>query len=170
MDKEVIITTAGYEKLMEEYKFLTTKRRKEVAERIKEAISFGDISENSEYEDAKNEQAFVEGRIQQVNDILSKAQVIDTSKSKADKVNLGSWVLLRDLEDDSTIEYQLVGSAEADPGARRISNESPVGQAILGKRPGATVKVRAPQGEFGYEIMQVSMTPGTDAAELGVLP
>lgn len=165
MERDVIITSEGYDKLVDELKFMTTKRRKEVAQRIKEAISFGDISENSEYEDAKNEQAFVEGRIQQINDILSKAQVVKAGSGKKDVVGLGSWVILRDVQDDSKLEYQIVGSAEANPAEKRISNESPVGAAIMGKKAGAKVQVKAPQGIFGYEIINVNLSQsGTGAA------
>ena len=128
--------------------------RGEVAKRIKEAIEFGDISENAEYEDAKNEQAFVEGRIKQVTNILKNAKVINDN-GKTDKVDLGSLVVLQDLESNEVIEYMMVGSAEADPGEHRISNESPVGMAIMGKKAGEKVKVQVPVGELEYLISEI---------------
>lgn len=154
--QNVVLTKEGYEKLNKELEELTSVKRREVAARIKEAISHGDISENSEYDDAKNEQAFIEGRIQQINDLLNKANIIDDEKIKEDKIYIGSWVLLNDLEFNDELECQVVGSAEANPSKHRISNESPVGKAILGKKAGQTVDVKAPKGTIKYKIVKIT--------------
>lgn len=154
MDKEVMLTKSGYQKLNDELDYLITKKRREVAKRIKEAIGFGDISENSEYEDAKNEQAFVEGRIQQVTNILENVKVIEGNNQDG-KVGLGSVVVLKDLEFGEVIEYMMVGSPEADPSNHRISNESPVGRAILGKKVGEKVEVQVPMGKLEYSILEI---------------
>ena len=155
-EKEIILTRDGYNKLLEELRHLETTRRKEVAQRIKESIEFGDLSENSEYDDAKNEQAFVEGRIIQINDMLSMAKIIDDSNgNKPRKVALGSVVVLQDLEYGDEEEYQIVGSFEADPTNGKISNESPVGSAIMGKKAGDIVKVRVPEGFLEYKILKI---------------
>jgi transcription elongation factor GreA len=135
---------------------LETKRRKEVAQRIKEAIEFGDLSENSEYDDAKNEQAFLEGRIIQINDMLALAKVIEENgQSKSTKVSVGSRVVLLDVESGDEEEYQIVGSFEADPTNHRISNESPVGRAIMGKKAGEVVQVRVPEGSLEYKVVEI---------------
>ncbi|MBE0446542.1 MAG: transcription elongation factor GreA [Actinobacteria bacterium] len=154
-EKEVILTREGYNKLVEELHYLETKRRREVAQRIKESIEFGDLSENSEYDDAKNEQAFVEGRILQINDMLSMARVIEDNGYKSSRVAIGSYVVLLDVESGDEEEYQIVGSFEADPTNHRISNESPVGRAIMGKKAGETVQVRVPEGSLEYKILEI---------------
>lgn len=156
MSKDVILTAEGYDKLLEELEFLTTTRRREVAARIKTAIEFGDISENSEYDDAKNEQAFIEGRISQINDMLAMARLIDEQKITTEKVSIGCCVKLLDIEFGEECEYRLVGSVEADPENHRISNESPVGRAILGRLAGETVKVEVPSGVCDYRILEIS--------------
>jgi len=154
VDKEVILTKSGYQKLNDELDYLTTKKRREVAKRIKEAIGFGDISENSEYEDAKNEQAFVEGRIQQVTNMLENVKIIEGNNEDG-KVGLGSVIVLKDLEFGEVIEYMMVGSPEADPSDHRISNESPVGRAIIGKEVGEKVGVQVPMGNLEYLILEI---------------
>ncbi|MDO8885988.1 transcription elongation factor GreA [Candidatus Oleimmundimicrobium sp.] len=154
MEKEVALTETGCRKLEEELDYLVTKKRREIAKRIKEAIEFGDISENAEYDDAKNEQAFIEGRIDQITNILKNAKII-SNKRKTDEVDLGSLVVLRDLESNEVVEYMLVGSAEANPCEYRISNESPVGMAIIGKKPGDKVMVQAPLGKLEYLISEI---------------
>lgn len=159
MEKEVILTKEGYNKLIEELNYLETKRRKEVAQRIKESIEFGDLSENSEYDDAKNEQAFVEGRIIQINDMLSMAKVIEDNGHKSSKIAIGSRVVLLDVESGDEEEYQIVGSFEADPTNHKISNESPVGRAIMGRRAGETVQVRVPEGFLEYKIVEIKKVP-----------
>ncbi|RJE47777.1 MULTISPECIES: transcription elongation factor GreA [unclassified Dehalobacter] len=153
-EKEVILTLDGLKKLEEELEILKTQRRREVAERIKQAIEFGDISENSEYEDAKNEQAFIEGRIITLEKMLRNARVIDDNDEK-DHVAVGSTVLLKDVEYGDEEEYTIVGSAEADPAVNKISNESPVGKAVLGQIKGSVVEVNVPAGMLRYEIVDI---------------
>jgi transcription elongation factor GreA len=141
--------------LEEELEELKTVKRREVAERIKQAIGFGDISENSEYEDAKNEQAFIEGRILTLEKMLRNAKIIDDESIATDVVSIGSTVLLKDLEYGDQFEYTIVGSVEADPGANKISNESPVGKAILGMTKGNVVEVSVPAGQLKYQIIDI---------------
>lgn len=153
--KEVILTQGGLEKLEKELEHLKSAKRREVAERIKIAISFGDISENSEYEDAKNEQAFIEGRIITLEKMLRNVRVIDDSAGVPDRVDIGSTVLLKDLEYNENCQYTIVGSAEANPTENKISNESPVGKAILGRNTGEVVEVVVPAGLLKYQIIKV---------------
>ncbi len=156
MNKEIVLTPEGQARLEDELHHLETVRRREVGERIKEAKEFGDISENSEYDDAKNEQAWVESRIAEINQILANATIIKSPR-KSDKVTLGCKVELKDKESKEVHKYQIVGSAEADPAQDKISNESPVGQAILGKKKGDTVKVTTPSGrELEYTIVKIT--------------
>jgi len=154
-EKETILTPEGLRKLEEELEHLKTVRRKEVAERIKQSKEFGDLMENSEYEDAKNEQAFVEGRILQLEAMLRNARVIDNHATPPDRVAVGSTVRLKDLTSGDEITYMIVGSAEADPDHDKISNESPVGRSLLGKRKGDAVEVTVPAGKIRYTILQV---------------
>ena len=154
--KAVVLSPEGLSKLQEELDYLRNTKRKEVAERLKEARALGDLSENSEYDDARNEQAFVEGRIIQLENTLRNAKVIEESGAAAGgEVRLGSTVKLKDLEYGDELEYTLVGSVEADPMKHKISNESPVGKAILGKKKGTVVEVEAPAGNIKYEIIEV---------------
>ncbi|MDD2443331.1 MAG: transcription elongation factor GreA [Desulfotomaculaceae bacterium] len=153
--KEIILTLEGLKKIEDELEQLKTVRRREVAERIKQAIEFGDISENSEYEDAKNEQAFIEGRILTLEKMLRYAKIIDDENIDTGVVSIGSTVLLKDLEDGSEVKYTIVGSVEADPGANKISNESPVGKAILGQAKDSVVEVTVPAGQLKYQIMDI---------------
>lgn len=155
MADQVMLTEEGFEKLEQELEYLETEKRREVAKRIKVAREFGDISENSEYDDAKNEQAFVEGRIQEIKNMLSDAHVVKDDEVTDKKVNLGTTVMLNDLDNDEQICYTLVGSAEADPLNYKISNESPIGKAILGHAIGDQVKVDTPGGEVNYEIISI---------------
>lgn len=154
-EKEVILTPSGLQKLEEELDNLKTVKRKEVAERIKIAIGYGDLSENSEYEDAKNEQAFIEGRIITLEKMLRNARVISDDEVNTDTVSIGSTVIVKDLEFGDEIEYTIVGSAESDPLENRISNESPVGEALLGKTKGTVVDVNVPAGVIQYEIIDI---------------
>jgi len=155
MNKEIALTPEGQTKLEEELRHLETVRRREVGERIKEAKDFGDISENSEYDDAKNEQAWVESRIIEVTQILAHATIIEAPK-KSDKVTLGSKVEIKSAG-GSVHVYQVVGSAEADPANNKISNESPVGQAIMGHKKGESVKVTTPSGKvIEYSIVAIT--------------
>ncbi|KUO50765.1 MAG: transcription elongation factor GreA [Desulfitibacter sp. BRH_c19] len=154
--KDVILTVGGLKKLEEELLHLKTVKRQEVAERIKQAREFGDISENSEYEDAKHEQAFIEGRILTLEKKLRNAKLIDSDAVDTHAVSVGSKVLLKDLESGDEFEYVIVGSMEADPLDSKISNESPVGKAIIGHTSGSVVEVEVPVGTLKYEIMQIS--------------
>jgi len=154
-EKEVLLTVQGLKKLEEELEQYKSVRRRDVAERIKQAIEFGDISENSEYEDAKNEQAWIEGRILTLEKMLRNAKIIDDENLGTDEVTLGSTVMIRDLEFDEVLEYTIVGSMEADPGNSMISNESPVGRAILGKSKGSIVEVTVPAGVLKYQIVDI---------------
>jgi transcription elongation factor GreA len=154
-EKEVLLSLEGLKQLEQELTHLRTVKRLEVAERIKQAREYGDISENSEYEDAKNEQAFIEGRILTLEKTLRNARLIDEPVRGSTAVRLGSSVRLRDLEFGDELSYVIVGTLEADPSANRISNESPVGQAILGKAVGAIVEVDAPAGMLRYEVLKI---------------
>ena len=156
MNKEIALTPEGQAKLEDELRHLETVRRREVGERIKEAKEFGDISENSEYDDAKNEQAWVESRIIEITQILARATIIDTPKRKPDKVTLGSKVELESSAGSKHV-YQVVGSAEADPANDKISNESPVGQAIMGHKKGDKVSVTTPSGKvIDYVVLAIT--------------
>jgi transcription elongation factor GreA len=155
VDKDVILTQAGFEKLKATIDELETVKRREVAERIKSAREFGDISENSEYDDAKNEQALLESRIAKLKEQLRSARVIDTSDIPKDVVSIGSKVKVKYVDDGETDEYEIVGSAEADPGNRRLSNESPVGRAVLGHTKGDVVEVAAPSGPIKLQIVSI---------------
>lgn len=154
-EKETILTPEGLRKLEDELEHLKTVKRKEVAERIKASKEFGDLAENAEYEDAKNEQAFVEGRILQVEQMLRNARVIDNHDAPSDQVTVGSTVRLKDLATGEEFAYMIVGSAEADPDHDRISNESPVGKALLGRHKGDTVNVVVPAGRLRYSVLQI---------------
>jgi transcription elongation factor GreA len=155
LNKQNILTIEGLSKLEEELDYLKSKRRAEVAQRIKQALAFGDISENSEYDEAKNEQAFVEGRIAQLENILKTAKVIDDEDIQTDIVSVGCKVTLKDVELGDEVEYTIVGSAEADPMNLKISNESPVGRALIGKTAGSIVDILVPDGVIKYEILNI---------------
>ncbi len=156
MAKEVILTLEGLNKLEKELDYLKTVRRREVAERIKQALEFGDISENSEYEDAKNEQGFIEGRIIAIEKMLRNVKLIDDQEINTSEVSLGSKVTLLDLETNEELQYAIVGSTEADPFNSKISNESPVGKALLGKKVGEEVAVEVPAGVFHYRVIAIN--------------
>lgn len=155
--KVTLITKEGLEKLKEELNYLKEIKRKEVAERLKEAISYGDLSENSEYEEAKNEQAFVEGRILELEEKIKYAKIIDEKAHKGVSVQLGSRVFIQNLSGKSKEpeEFTIVGSTEADPINHKISNVSPVGKALLDHRSSDIVKVAAPAGIIEYKILKV---------------
>ena len=152
--KETLLTAEGLKKLEEELNYYKSVRRIEVAERIKIAISYGDISENSEYDDAKNEQAFIDGHIIELENNINTAKIIDENV-KGDTVTVGSKVTLLDEEFNEELEYTIVGSSEADPFNNRISNESPVGVAILGKAKGDKVEVNTPDGMVSFKILSI---------------
>jgi transcription elongation factor GreA len=153
--KDVILTPEGHEKLKEEIERLSTVKRREVAERIKQAREFGDIAENSEYDDAKNEQAMLEHRIATLQERLKSARVIQKKEIPAGVVAVGTKVRLRDIDAKETIEYHIVGSAEANPAEHKLSNESPVGRAIMGHKKGDTVEVAAPRGSLKFKILEI---------------
>ena len=153
--KEVILTEEGLKQLQDELTYLSTVKREEVAERIRQAREFGDITENSEYDDAKNEQALLEHRISVLQEKLRRARVIKDSEIDTEKVSVGSTVTLRDKKAGDVRIYTLVGSAEADPMKARLSNESPVGQAIIGKKVGDVVTVPVPVGALDLEILAI---------------
>jgi transcription elongation factor GreA len=156
IDKEVVLTLEGLVKLEKELEQLKTVRRREVAERIKQALEFGDISENSEYEDAKNEQGFIEGRILSIEKMLRNAKVIDEQEAhQADAVSLGSRVTLVEVNGGTEVEYMIVGSAEANPLQSKISNESPVGKSLIGHKVGEVVNVTVPIGTIQYKIAAI---------------
>ena len=154
--KEVILTPEGYKKLKAEIEHLSTDRRREVAERIRVARQFGDIAENAEYDDAKNDQMLLEHRIAQLEEQLRNARVIEKKEISSDMVSVGSTVRLRDVDAKQTVEYHIVGSAEANPSLNKLSNESPVGRAIMGHKKGETVEVATPRGaRLKYKILEI---------------
>lgn len=154
--KQTVLTDEGLRKLEEELELLKTVKRKEMADKIKTARSFGDLSENSEYDEAMNEQAIVESRISQIEAILKNVVILDESELKTDEVGIGSKVLIKDLEFKDEIEYQIVSSTEANPEEGKISDESPVGKAIVGKKSGQTVTVDTPGGSYKLKILKIS--------------
>lgn len=154
-DKEVFLTLEGLEKLEKELENLKTVRRREVAERIKQALELGDISENSEYEDAKNEQGFIEGRILSIEKMLRNVKIIDENESHSGVVSLGSTVKLVEVNGGDEVEYTIVGSTEANPMQYKISNESPVGRSLVGHKIGEIVNVEVPMGVIQYKIIGI---------------
>ena len=159
-EKKVVLTYEGLKQREEELENLKTVRRKEVAEKIKEARGQGDLSENAEYDAAKEEQAEIESRIVFLEKMLRNAEVIDDEELSKDVVSVGSTVRLYDTEFDEEVEYTIVGSAEADPMEGRISNESPVGMGLLGHRVGETVCIEAPEGEVKFDILAIEKKKG----------
>ena len=153
--KEVILTPEGFKKLKEEIDHLSSAKRRQVADRIRVAREFGDIAENAEYDDAKNEQALLEHRIAVLEERLRAARVIEKKEISKDVVSIGSHVKLRDMDAKQTIEYHIVGSAEANPAEYKLSNESPVGKAIIGKKKGEVVEVSTPRGSMKYKILEI---------------
>ena len=154
--EELMVTKEGLKALQEELEFLQTVRRKQVAERLKEAISYGDLSENSEYEEAKNEQAFVEGRILDIEGKIKLAKVVDEKQHSKKVVEIGGKVKIRNVRKNEDLEITIVGATEADPFNGRISNESPVGLALLGAKVGDTVTVEMPAGKAEYAILKLA--------------
>lgn len=153
--KKYIITYDGIRKLENELEYLKTVKRKDIAEKIKVALSFGDLSENAEYDEAKNNQAFVEGRILILENMLKNASVIDESEISTEMVTVGSIVKIKDYEFDEEVEYTIVGSAEADPINYKISNESPVGRVLIGKKVGEIMDIPVPDGLVKYEVLGI---------------
>ena len=153
--KKFIMTYEGVKKLEEELEYLKTVKRKEITEKIKVALGYGDLSENSEYDEAKNEQAQVEERIIKLESMIRRAVIIDESKIDSNVVTIGSIVKVNDMDFEEEVEYTIVGSAEADPYEGKISNESPVGKALLGRTIGDIVDVQVPDGVAKFEILEI---------------
>lgn len=156
MTEEVLLTKEGYEKIVAEYDDLVSVKRAEVAARIKEAREFGDISENAEYDAAKNEQAELEERINKLENMMRKAKIIEEGKTNRSKVNIGSKVTVKDTKTKKTEEYTIVGSTEADPFEGKISNESKVGEALIGHKVGEKVQIEVPSGLIEYEVISIN--------------
>jgi len=156
MSKEVLLTKEGLNQLQAELDYLKSEKRLEVAQKIKEALSFGDLSENSEYDAAKNEQAQVEEKIVKLENMLKNVKVISEDEAGSDEVSIGCKVTVYDIEFDEELEYSIVGSTEANPVLFKISNESPVGKGLLGKKVGDTVEIEAPQGSLSFKILKIS--------------
>ena len=155
-NKEIVLTSEGMQKLKDELEYLKIQKRKEVSEKIKQALSFGDLSENSEYDEAKNEQAEVEARINNIAHMLKYARVLDESEITADEVNLGSKVKLWDVEFEEEVEYSIVSTTEADPEKQKLSQESPVGSALLQHKVGEVVDVVTPGGVIQFKILEIT--------------
>jgi transcription elongation factor GreA len=154
--KDVILTPEGYKQLKSELEVLRGEKRREIADRIAAARAFGEIAENAEYDDAKNEQMMLEHRISQLEERLANAQVIDKKKVDTSVVSIGSVVRLRDVDAKQSVEYFIVGSAEANPAEQKLSNESPVGKAIMGRKKGETVEVVTPRGsKVKFKILEI---------------
>lgn len=156
MSKQIVLTDDGLKKLEDELETLKTEKRREIAEKIKQALSFGDLSENSEYDEAKNEQAMVEARIAKLEQMLKNVKVLDDDEITTDVISIGSKVLLYDQEFEEEVSYHIVGSTEADPSEAKISDESPVGKALLGHRIGDEVVVEAPAGNMVFKVLEIS--------------
>lgn len=156
IEKVFPMTKAGKEKLEQELEHLKTVKRKEIVERIKIARSFGDLSENSEYDSAKDEQAFVEGRITTLENMIRNAKIIEESDLVSDAVSIGKSVTFIELPDGEEETYTIVGSAEADPFEGKISNDSPIAQSLIGKKVGEQVTVQTPGGEMQVKIVSIS--------------
>ena len=151
------LTSEGYQKLQEELEYLRTTRREEVAQRLHEAIEGGELLDNAELEAAKNEQAFLEGSIKELEILLATARVVDDSDVDKEVIQVGNKVTLQEEGSSATEEYEIVGAAEADPSAGKISNESPMGRALLGKRVGDRVQVDAPAGSYFVQVLKVDL-------------
>ena len=156
MAKQTLLTDEGLKNYEQELEYLKTVKRKDVAEKIKVALSFGDLSENSEYDEAKNDQAMLEARIAQIESILKNAKIIDESELTNEHIHVGSLVKIHDCEFDEDFEYQIIGANEADPFNGKLSDESPVGSALLGHKAGDTVVVDTPEGEVKFIILEIS--------------
>ena len=154
-EKETVVTAEGLKKLESELDELKTVHRKEVNDRIRQAKEFGDISENAEYEDAKQEQAFIEGRIMKLEAMIRGAKIITEGEGGADEVHLASTVRVKNLSTNTEAEYTIVGSAESDPLRSKISNDSPIGQALMGAKPGATVTATTPNGDVQLRVVSI---------------
>ncbi len=156
MEINKTVSKAGYDKLVEEKEYLVTVKRKEVAQKLKEARSFGDLSENSEYDEAKNEQAILESRINELEILIANATIIDDDEISIHEIGVGSYVKLKDLEFDEIESLQIVGSTESDPDNGKISDESPIGKAALHKKVGDIFEVEAPAGMIKFEVVEIT--------------
>ena len=156
INEEIILTKEGYDKIVAEHDDLVAVKRGEVAERIKEAISYGDISENAEYDAAKNEQAEVENRILYLENIMRKAKIVQEDDVKGDVVGIGLKVTVKDVDSGETEEYSIVGATESDPFEGKITSESAVGKALIGHKKGDVVQVEVLDGVINYKIMKIS--------------
>ena len=156
MAKQTTVSSEGLKKLQEELNFLKTTKRKEVTEAIKLALSFGDLSENSEYDEAKNEQAEIEGKIARLEETLENAIVLDDSDLTTDKVNVGNKVVVHNIDTDEECEYKIVSTTEADPMQFKISDDSPLGKALIGQCKGDSINVETPMGIVKYTITNIS--------------
>ena len=156
MADEILLTQEGYDKIVAEHEELVSVRRKEISEKLKEAISYGDLSENAEYDSAKNEQAEVEERIFKLEDMIKKAKIIKEEEMTNDFVGVGSRVSVKDVDNGDEMDFTIVGSTEADPFAGKISNESLVGQNLLGRKTGEVVEIIVPDGTLHYMITNIS--------------
>ena len=154
-EKEVILTKEGFDNLEKELEFLKTEKRAEIADRIKVALGFGDLSENSEYDEAKNAQAENEVKIAELENKVRHAKIIDESEIDTSTVQIGNTVKLYDIEFDEDVEYTIVGSTEVDLAANRVSNESPIGKALIGAKKGQTIGVETPDGVAKYKIKSI---------------
>ena len=155
MNEELLLTQEGYDNIVAEYDELVSVRRAEVAARIKEAISYGDISENAEYDSAKNEQAELEERIHELEEMLRKAKIVQEEDVKGDKVNIGLKVTVKDIDTGDKEVFSIVGATESDPFNGKISTESSVGKALIGRKKGETVAIEVPDGIINYKIMKI---------------
>lgn len=156
MSEEILLTQEGYDKIVAEHEELVSVKRKEVSERLKEAISYGDLSENSEYDSAKNEQAELEERILKLENMIRKAKIINEQDMSSGQVSVGLKVKVKDIDAGDEMEFTIVGSTEADPFNGRISNESEVGKHLLGKKKGDTVEIVVPDGILNYKIVDIN--------------
>lgn len=156
MSEEILLTQEGYDKIVAEHEELVAVKRKEISERLKEAISYGDLSENAEYDAAKNEQAELEERILKLENMIRKAIIINEEEMSSDRVRVGLTVKVLDVEENEEMEFTIVGSTEADPFEGRISNESEVGKNLLGKQKGDTVQIVVPDGLLTYKVVDIT--------------
>ena len=156
MSEEILLTQEGYDKIVAEHEELVAVKRKEISERLKEAISYGDLSENAEYDAAKNEQAELEERILKLENMIRKATIINEEEMSSDRVRVGLTVKVLDVVENEEMEFTIVGSTEADPFEGRISNESEVGKNLLGKQKGDTVQIVVPDGLLTYKVVDIT--------------
>ena len=155
-EKEILLTQEGYDNLEKELEYLKTEKRSEIAERIKVALGFGDLSENSEYDEAKNAQAANETKIADLENKIRRAKIIDESEIDTKTVQIGNKVKIKDLEFDEDLEYTIVGSTEVDLASNKISNESPIGAALLGAKKGQTVEANTPGGIVKFKVLDIN--------------